>query len=85
MSTEPRAALDRLIAAFEGHLRALEARVGDDDSVVDRAYMILADAYESYDEALSENFDESTPLTVEDDDFDDEDLEFMDDDVTTDD
>lgn len=85
MSTEPRAALDRLIAAFEGHLRALEVRVDDDDSVVDRAYMILADAYESYDEALSDTFDESTPLTVEDDDFDDEDLEFMDDGVPTDD
>ncbi len=83
MTVDPRAALDRLIAAFEGHLRALEATQGeDDDSVVERAYDILADAYEAYDEALGETFDESTPLYLDDDDYgDDDDSDDDDDDI----
>jgi len=89
MTADPRAALDRLIAAFEGHLRALEASQGeDDDAVVERAYEILADAYEAYDEALGETFDESTPLDLaddaygsdDDDDEDDDDIVLVDDD-----
>lgn len=83
MTADPRAALDRLIAAFEGHLRALEASRGDDDdAVLERAYEILADAYEAYDDALGEVFDESTPLDLADDAYgdDDEDDEEDDDD-----
>ncbi|HLS04186.1 MAG TPA: DNA primase [Actinomycetales bacterium] len=82
MTADPRAALDRLIAAFEAHLRALEnTRNSDDDSVVERAYEILADAYEAYDEALGETFDESTPLVIDDDDDydDDDDIVLVDD------
>lgn len=66
MTADPRAALDRLIAAFEAHLRALEASDGqEDDSAVENAYETLAAAYEAYDEALGETYDESTPLYVE--------------------
>lgn len=82
MTADPRAALARLIAAFEAHLRALEESRGQqDDSALERAYDILAAAYEAYDEALDENFDESTPLTLDDDfDDDDDDIVLVDDD-----
>lgn len=81
MFADPRATLDRLIAAFEAHLRALEANQGNpDEAAVERAYEILADAYEAYDEALGEVFNESTPLYLDDDDdYDDDEAESDDD------
>lgn len=79
MSTEPRAALATLVAAFERHFEAVSAKRGDDDAAVVSAYTDLADAFEAYDDALYDAFGEVTPLGVftedeeEDDDFDDED------------
>ena len=73
MTVDPRAALDRLVAALEGHYHAVSSRRGEDDPAVDDAYDVLADAFEVYDDALSTVYDESTPfdLTEEDDDEDD--------------
>ncbi|GLY31808.1 primosomal protein [Kineosporia sp. NBRC 101731] len=83
MTTEPRAALDRLIAALEAHLDAASKRTGEADPAVVAAYQTLADAFETYDESLYDAFDEVTPfvlyddaedaLTGEDDDEDDDD------------
>lgn len=85
MSTEPRLALQALVSALEEHLAALSNRRSDQDPAVDSAYVAIADAFDAYEEALYDNFDEVTPLTVfaddedgDDDDYDD--LEVEDDD-----
>ena len=81
MTTDPRAALDRLIAALEAHLHAAGRRTGEADPAVVAAYQTLADAFESYDEALYTAYDEVTPFVLyddsedEDDEDDDEDEE----------
>lgn len=86
MTTEPRAALDRLIAALEAHLDAASKRAGEADPQVVAAYQTLADAFESYDESLYDAFDEVTPFVLYDDaedlssdDEDDEDEDLDDD------
>jgi hypothetical protein len=85
MTVEPRAALDRLIAALEAHHHAVATRRSDDDPAVDDAYDVLADAYEVYEESLATVFGEVTPFYLadevdddEDDDEDDDDLEDID-------
>lgn len=72
MAIDPRAALDRLIAALEAHYTAVATRRGEDDPAVDDAYDVLADAYEVYDEALEHHYGESTPFVLDDDEDDDE-------------
>ena len=81
MATDPRAALDRLIAALEAHLGAAQRRRGDDDPAVEAAYAQLADAFEVYDEALYTAHDEVTPFELPDDedDEDEDDDELADD------
>lgn len=75
MSTDPRAALQTLVNAFEEHLVAASNRRSDNDPAVDGAYLAIADAFDAYEEALYNAFDEVTPLTVfaEEDDSDDDD------------
>jgi hypothetical protein len=82
MTTDPRAALDRLVAALEAHLQAAGRRSGEADPAVVAAYQILADAFETYDEALYTAYDEVTPFVLYDDseDSDDEDDEDEDED-----
>ncbi|MCC2317169.1 primosomal protein [Cellulomonas chengniuliangii] len=72
MTADPRAALDRLIAALEAHYLALATRRGEDDPAVDDAYDILADAFEVYDDALATVYGEATPFELADDDDDDD-------------
>ncbi len=90
MSTDPRAALTALVAAFERHLEASAARRGEGDPVVLAAYRDLVDAFEDYDDSLLDAFDEVTPFEVfrgddpdadddADDDTDDEDADADDD------
>lgn len=89
MTVDPRAALDRLVAALEAHYNAVATRRSDDDPAVDDAYDVLADAYEVYEDALATQFGEVTPFYLaedldededEDDDLevDDEDFDFED-------
>lgn len=85
MTVEPRAALDRLVAALEAHHHAVATRRSDDDPAVDDAYDVLADAYEVYEDSLATVFGEVTPFYLadevdEDDDEDetDEDLDDID-------
>ena len=90
MTSDPRAALDRLVAALEAHLQAASRRTGEADPAVVSAYQTLADAFETYDEALYAAYDEVTPFVLyedaedadsddEDDDEDDEDDDLDDD------
>ena len=76
MTVDPRAALDRLVAALEAHYAAVVSKSDDDDPAVDDAYDVLADAFEVYDDALGTVHGEATPFYLgEDDDEDDEDDE----------
>jgi hypothetical protein len=81
MTADPRAALDRFVAALEGHLHAVETRRGDDDPSVDDAYEVLADAFEVYEDSLAQVYTEVTPFYLDDgEDEDDEDDEDEDED-----
>lgn len=83
MATDPRAALNRLIAALEQHFEA--ASNGDEFSpAVIAAEDRLADAFFTYDDALFTAFGIELPLDIvdadededeDDDDFDEEDFE----------
>jgi hypothetical protein len=86
MTTEPRAALDRLIAALEAHLAAAGRRQGEADPAVVSAYQTLADAFEEYDEALYDAFDEVTPFVLYDEaeDAAEDDEDDLDDDLDDD-
>lgn len=83
MATDPRAALDRLIEAFEQHLEAVESVQDDEAPVVLATADGLAEAFENYDEAIYEEYGVDTPLVVYDGDDDDEefDLDDLDDDA----
>ena len=74
MIVEPRAALDRLIAALDQHFAAAASGRGEDDTAYISAYRTLIDAFETYDEALYEVHGIDTPFLVFDDD-EEEDLE----------
>ena len=88
MSNDPRAALQTLVNAFEEHLAAAANRRSDNDPAVDGAYLSIADAFDAYEEALYEAYDEVTPLTVfaeeDDDDSDDDDDDDYDEDLLED-
>ena len=75
MTVDPRAALDRLLAALEAHFHAVSTRRGDDDPTVDDAYDVLADAFEVYDDAMVRVHGETLPFYLADDadEMDDED------------
>lgn len=77
MTVDPRAALDRFVAALEAHYSAVATRRSENDPKVDDAYDILEDAFEVYDEALATKYGELLPFSNidEDDDFDDDDDE----------
>ncbi|MCV2394819.1 primosomal protein [Actinotalea sp. M2MS4P-6] len=72
MTVDPRAALDRLLAALEAHYHAVSTRRADDDPKVDDAYDVLADAFEVYDDALVRVFGETLPFYLADDETDEE-------------
>ena len=86
MATDPRVALTALVTALERHLEAAGARRGENDPVVLAAYRTVADAFEDYDDALLDAYDEVTPLEVfrgdddveEDEGEDDEEFEEFD-------
>ena len=87
MTSDPRAALDRLVAALEAHLQAASRRTGEADPSVVSAYQTLADAFETYDEALYAAYDEVTPFVLyedaedADDDGEDDDDDELDDEI----
>jgi hypothetical protein len=73
MTDDPRAALDRLVAALEAHFHAVGTRRGEDDPAVDDAYDVLADAFEVYDDALVRVHGETLPFYLADDEADEDD------------
>ena len=77
MSIDPREALSALTTALEEHLVAASARRGEEDPIVEATFLGIIDAFEAYEEALFDAFDEVTPLVIygEDGEFDEEDEE----------
>ncbi|MDO5743782.1 MAG: hypothetical protein Q4P23_04880 [Micrococcaceae bacterium] len=78
MSTDPRVALSVLISCLEEHLSAVAAKRGTADASISSAFLAVADAYEEYEDALYESYEEFLPLTVADDGDDDEDYDASD-------
>ncbi|ORC22261.1 MULTISPECIES: hypothetical protein [Rothia] len=78
MSNNPRAELAHLTAALEEHLNAIINSRGEHDASVDNTYVAIANAFERYEEALFEAYEEVTPLEVfiEDDDEDEDDFDY---------
>ncbi|MBA3743866.1 hypothetical protein [Sporichthya sp.] len=66
MSHNARAAADRLRAALDQHLSAVEARSGEHDPAVQLAYKELRAAAADYDLALYDEHDEVTPFDLPD-------------------
>ena len=90
MSIDPRAALSALTTALEEHLVAASARRGEEDPIVEATFLGIIDAFEAYEEALFDAFDEVTPLVIygedgEDGDFDDDEGDDRDDEDHSDD
>ncbi|WP_447586902.1 primosomal protein [Cellulomonas persica] len=75
MTVDPRAALDRFVAALEAHYSAVVSRQGEDDPAVNDAYDVLADAFEVYDDALGTVHGEATPFYLAEEDEDDDDFD----------
>ena len=77
MSADPRAALATFVSALERHLEAASARRGENDPAVVAAYQDVAEAFDRYEDALMDAYEEVTPLEIysedDDEDFDDED------------
>ena len=67
MSLEPEVALEEFLSAVRAHFSAAAHRTSDTDARVEATYMALADAFEVYEDALYNAFDEVTPLELFDD------------------
>lgn len=81
MSADPRAALVTFVTALERHLEAASSRRGENDPAVVAAYQAVAEAFDAYEDALMDAFEEVTPLEVfTDDEYDDDDLDDEDED-----
>ena len=66
MSTDVRAAAERLKSAIDRHLEACVDKGGEEDPTVQAAYDALREAAKSYDDALFDAYDEVTPLEFSD-------------------
>jgi hypothetical protein len=71
MNAEPRAALQRLIAALERHLEAVASGRGEEDPALQAAHKQLTEAFQAYEEALYDAYGAYTPFMVYDEDEDD--------------
>lgn len=92
MSLEPEVALEEFLSAVRAHFSAAAHRTSDTDARVEATYMALADAFEIYEDALYNAFDEVTPFELfddiedaKDDDDDTYDMDDLDDDDDDDD
>jgi pyruvate/2-oxoacid:ferredoxin oxidoreductase alpha subunit len=68
--SDPRAALEQLIAALERHYEAANSSRDPDHPMVIAAAQDLAEAFDDYDEALFDATEVATPLAVYGEDLD---------------
>ncbi|MGO1583144.1 MAG: DNA primase [Actinomycetaceae bacterium] len=90
MSTDPRAALDRLVAALEEHHLAAQSAQDPDSPRVVAAATTIEEVFVTYDDALFTAYGVDLPFDLyddeddddydDDDDIDDEEYEDLDDD-----
>lgn len=80
MSADPRTALAAFVSALERHLEAASSRRGENDPAVVAAYQDVAEAFDRYEDALMDAYEEVTPLEIYSDEDDDDDLDDEDDD-----
>jgi hypothetical protein len=80
MTADPRAALATLVSALERHLEAAGSKRGENDPVVFAAYQDVAEAFDAYDDALLDAYDEVTPLEVYHEDAEEDDADAIDED-----
>ena len=88
MSLEPEVALEEFLSAVRTPFSAAAHRTSDTDARVEATYMALADAFEIYEDALYNAYDEVTPFELfddiedaKDDDDDAYDMDDFDDDL----
>jgi len=67
MAKDSRIALQHFIAALENHLSASMLRRGSDDANVERAYLLLQEAFLDYEESLQDNYEELLPFELAED------------------
>lgn len=75
MTTDPRIALEALKVSLDEHLSAIVSRRSESDPAVEAAFFAVADAFESYEDALYDTHEEVLPLELYDDSEDDQDDE----------
>ncbi|GHD13908.1 hypothetical protein [Zhihengliuella salsuginis] len=75
MTTDPRIALEALKVSLDEHLSAVVSRRSESDPSVEAAFFAVADAFESYEDALYDAHEEVLPLELYDDSEDDDDDE----------
>lgn len=86
MSVDPRAALTQFVNALERHFELAASGRDSDDPHLRESSDTLADAFDTYDDALYEEFGVNTPFFLPaDDDFDDDDDDLDEDDEEDDD
>lgn len=73
MATDPRDALNRLIAAFEYHFDVARAGEQMDPTALEQAEDRLQDAFFTYDDVLFTRFGVELPFDILDDDDEDDD------------
>ena len=75
MSIDPRAALDRFIAALEAHFELASSAQDPESVAIEDAAATVEDAFFTYDDALYTAYQVEVPLEAygDDDDDDDED------------
>lgn len=80
MATDPRAALDRFIAALEAHYEVARTAGDPDSPAVDAATNTLEDAFFTYDDALYTRYQAALPFEAysedDEDDYEEDEEEF---------
>ncbi|MFM2024596.1 MAG: hypothetical protein RLZZ56_609 [Actinomycetota bacterium] len=67
MAKDSRVALQHFIAALENHHSVASLRRDGDDANVERAYLLLQEAFLDYEEALQDSYEELLPFELAED------------------
>ena len=68
MAKDPRVALQHFIAALENHLSAVSLQRDNPDGAVERAYLLLEEAFLDYEESLQDAYEELLPFELVEED-----------------
>lgn len=68
MAKDPRVSLQHFIAALENHLSAVSVQRESSDGAVERAYLLLEEAFLDYEESMQDSFEELLPFELVEED-----------------